>query len=842
MSGRVRNADSLLAIGRSIAIVLVMALFVLTPAPARSSLDVDARPPVAAGTETEMEDRDRVEDIGGRAEARRERRADANGEVAPNALLRAKQEIESRGAPPSDSKARDAGIWNWEWLGPGNIGGRLRSILISPTNPNLMWLGTAGGGIWASVDGGNSWWPRSDFLPSLPVVTLAMDPVDNTILYAGTGELVGSNSSIPGAGIFKSTNGGLTWAQLSNTDNPDFHYVSRLCFRPSTTGWMLAGTATGVWRTTDAGAHWNRIFLPPNGAAVRDVEYSPTNANVIAVGTETDIYLSTDGGTTFPRQSSGANGKIPVSPGDCEITFAPSNPSIIYVSAGKDVPILNDLTDWIYRSTNGGNTWNTFMRTNADRWSNALWVSPTNPNVVVWGGFGDLYRTLDGTTSDQISDWTLYSQGTSAHSDQHVIVAHPGYDGVNNKTVFVGNDGGIQMAGDITNVTSSSGWSNLANNLGCSQFFSGSAAPDGSIVIGGTQDNGSLMVHPADGAQAWSDVAGGDGIFCAVDYTNPQRLFVTGACMWVGRSDNGGQTVTEKMNGFVGAGDGRYFDFLAPLVMDPNNPLVLMAGGKRIWRTTDAANHWGSVRDSLPPVLAPVCTAIDIAKSNSNVIWIGYNNGLISRSTDAGATWTDHPLLPGRWVTDIAINPYVWSEVVVTLGGYATDTVWLTSNAGASWTQRTGTAPYDLPAIQVNTVRYHPLTPNWLYVGTDLGVFASEDKGVTWGFTPADMGNEGPNNVEVDELFWQGTTYLLAATHGRGIYRCAPLPIVYVDLGHVGFEDGSEAFPYNTVSEAVEAYGPGAMISVRAGTYYEPPLVIGKRGWVRATGGIVRIE
>jgi hypothetical protein len=94
----------------------------------------------------------------------------------------------------------------------------------------------------------------------------------------------------------------------------------------------------------------------------------------------------------------------------------------------------------------------------------------------------------------------------------------------------------------------------------------------------------------------------------------------------------------------------------------------------------------------------------------------------------------------------------------------------------------------------------------------------------------------------VEELFWQGTSYLLAATHGRGIYRYKPLPIVYVDKTHVGFEDGTELFPYNTVSEAVSAYGSGAIVSIKAATYDEPPLTISKRGVVRATGGGVRIH
>lgn len=819
------------AVGRALPTVVALATLLLQPSPASGQTESES-----------VEKHEKTEDILARAKARRARRLDGSGRLAEDALIEARRQMDERWLNTGRSKLRDGGIWNWDWLGPGNIGGRVRCIVIHPTNPSIMFAGTAGGGIWRTLDGGSGWWPMSDYIAALPVASLAMDPVNSSIIYAGTGELVGSNSSIPGAGIYRSTNLGLTWTQLAATDNSNFRYVSELAHHPTISGTLLAGTATGLWRSTDSGDNWTRILFPPNGAAVRDVDYHPTIASTIAAGTETDMYLSTNGGSTFVSQTTGASGKMPVNPGDCEIAFAPSNPNILYVSAGKDVPVLNDLTDWIYRSTNSGSTWSTFMPTNADRWSNALWVSPNNPNIVVWGGFGDLFRTLNGTTYSRISEWTRYVDGLSAHADQHAIVAHPDYDGASNRTVFFGNDGGVQKATDVTTVSQTSGWTNLANNLGCSQFFSVSGATDGSIIIGGTQDNGSLRYRPADGEQGWFSVSGGDGIYCAVDPTNPQRFFVTAQFLWVGRSDDGGAHVDPKMNGLAGAGNGRFFDFLAPLVLNPNNPNVLWAGGKKIWKTTNAGDFWSSKRDSLPPAPGPYCTAIDVARSNPDVVWIGYSNGLVSHTSDGGTSWIDHWPPPGRWITDIAINPYAWNEVVVTFGGYDSDTIWYTNSAGISWESRHGQAPYDLPDIQVNTVRYHPIQPDWIYIGTDLGVFASEDKGITWGVTPAGFGNEGPNNVEVDELSWQGTTYLLAATHGRGIYRCTPLDVVYVDLSYSGFEDGSVAHPFNTVAEAVAAYGPGALVSIRSGTYNEPPLLIDKRGWIEATDGPVRIQ
>ena len=118
----------------------------------------------------------------------------------------------------------------------------------------------------------------------------------------------------------------------------------------------------------------------------------------------------------------------------------------------------------------------------------------------------------------------------------------------------------------------------------------------------------------------------------------------------------------------------------------------------------------------------------------------------------------------------------------MTIGGYQTDTVWRTTNGGTTWSQRTGSGENALPAIQVNTIRIHPSNRNWIYVDTDLGVYASEDKGASWSRTPRRGDHEGPANTETAELFWQGDT-LVAATHGRGMYRTRPLSIVYVLAG-----------------------------------------------------------
>jgi hypothetical protein len=229
------------------------------------------------------------------------------------------------------------------------------------------------------------------------------------------------------------------------------------------------------------------------------------------------------------------------------------------------------------------------------------------------------------------------------------------------------------------------------------------------------------------------------------------------------------------------------------------------------------------------------------------VIWIGYTNGEVWQTHDNADTWTrvdgsaPYAILPDRYVTDIAINPKNSNEVFVTFGGYELNDVWYTGDAGDTWEQRTGTAPYDLPAIQVNTIRFHPGNSDWVYIGTDLGIFASEDRGLNWNKTPRHGDHDGPANVEVAELFWQAD-HLIAATHGRGMYRCRPLDIIYVDKSTPQSGNGSLLYPFKTVTEAENAAGPGSQIMVYGNTYDEGGLIFYKRGLIKSTEGSAVIE
>ena len=789
-----------------------------------------------------QEEDDTHENPAEREKLRFHQRTDGDGRILPNALLNAKKEIDAQRV--LEVGRNDAGLWNWEWLGPGNIGGRIRAILFHPTNPNTMWIGSVSGGIWRTDNAGGLWYPIADFMANLAVTSLVMDPTNTNVIYASTGEAFTNSDNLQGAGIFKSIDGGLTWNQLSSTSGVNFQYTNRLAHHPTAANTLLAATATNqIFRSVDGGNSWTFV-LTTRGIAT-DVKYHPVFPNNVLVGTLSDAYFSSDAGVTWTRLTTGAPGKLPASPGRCEVAFAPSTPSIMYIADTAN-------GGEVWRGTAGAASWtrvnagtNYMVGTfNQGAYDNAMWVDPTNPGTFVVGGI-DLWRSTDGgATLTKISNWSNFHNGgpaNSAHGDQHIIISHPAYNGSTNRIVYFGNDGGIQRADDVLTVTQTSGWTNLASDLGITQFYGGSAAPDGSLIVGGAQDNDKLHFTPANGIQNWRQPAAGDGGFVAVDYTNTSRVYGEYVNLAFQRSDDGGATYNPKVNGLGDANSATLSLFIAPFSMDPNTPTTLVAGGRRIWKTVDAGENWTLVRDSIPA--GQRCSAIDIAQGNSNIIWIGYDIGRVSRSFDGGGIWSDVSGLPaGRYITDIAINPSNNAEVVVTLGGYLNNSVWLTTNGGLNWTQRTGSGAKALPAVQVNTVRYHPLNTNWIYVGTDLGVFASEDKGVTWNITPRFAGNDGPVNVEVDELFWQGTDYLIAATHGRGMFRARPRVAVYVDGANPNPGDGTAGNPYRLVRDGISAQGNGTPLFIKSGTYQQGSVVFDRRGPLVPFNGSVIIR
>ncbi len=749
------------------------------------------------------------------------RQRDQNGFIAPNGLAKAIQQGQQmkydanawpgaavpKGAGPQP-KIADLNTNNWQWLGPGNVGGRLRSILINPASPSTMWVGSVGGGVWKTTNGAASFFPCDDWMANLAVGCLVLDPTDPNTLYAGTGEGFNNNDAIQGNGIFKSADGGTTWTQL--TTYAVQNNINRLAVCPTNHLIVLAATGNGVWRSTDGGANWTMTYTNPT----TQVAFNPANGGAaIATGYGVAVY-STDGGQTWTS----ANGLAAA--GRIEFAYAPSSPNLVYASQDNN-------QGSIFQSTDGGvnytlqNTGSNYL--GSQGWyANCIWVDPTNPNNVVVGGL-NLWRSTDGgATLTQISDWTL-GPGTinngnstsplSAHADHHAIVSSPLFDGVNNTTVFFGNDGGLACATNVYTVTTSTGWTILNNNLGISQCYGVAGNPASLVVVAGLQDNGSISGVPAAGTGGWNYWGGGDGGFVASDPTDPHYFYGEYVNLQIYRSTNGavGSTYINGGLGDSGIPPGYNEDdpdapssanFIAPFILDPNNPNTLLGGGSNLWRSVNAkaaTPTWSNIKNGIAS--GDFISAIAVAPGNPDIIWVGYIGGEVyatANGTATNPTWTEKdsgtPNLPQRFCTRIAIDPTNPNIVYATFGGFNADNVYRTTDGGATWNNIAA----GLPAAPVYSIVIAPFNHNYLYVGTEVGVFGSANAGANWS-----AANEGPANVQVQELSWM-RNYLLAGTHGRGTYRIAlgPPTVVVSPTSLVSYVGGNATFSASAIGTA----------------------------------------
>jgi photosystem II stability/assembly factor-like uncharacterized protein len=699
----------------------------------------------------------------------------------------------------------------WEWLGPGNIGGRIRGIVIDPGHPSRMWAASVGGGVWHTQDGGATWATVDDFLGNLACTCIAMDPSDHLTIYAGTGEGFGNVDAIAGNGIF-ATSDGVTWAVLPATRVPEFTYVNRIAVTPS--GVMLAATNNGLFRSADAGrANWTQVL----SARVADVKFDPRDNGCAVAGGGTavpggghggEVWCTTDGGLTWTAADHGTPwwGRV-------ELAYAAKNPDIVYASVQMTSGAL-------WRSEDGGASYqprqthaldgSAAQYLGAQGWyGNAIWAGDlTDENLLIVGGI-NLWRSTDGgDTLTEISTW--WAHPPSPHADQHAIVAHPSYDGTSNRMVFFGSDGGVCAAQDLEAVGREaqppyqSGWTGLDNSFGVTQFYAGAGNTGSGKIIGGAQDNGTLCFDPHQGPQTWTTIFGGDGGWCASDPTDPDVFYGEYVYLNIHRNTDGGASQDRQGDRYI---SGQFFNeankkwdwkpvpysipdamppptgkrpkalFIAPFVLDPNEPDRVLAGGLSLWRTNDAKTpntprtgpSWQSIKDPIgtPDTRGFEISALAVAAGDSDTIWVGHANGAVFRTNDGTAgspTWQPveaAPFPPPRYCTRVTVHPGLKDVVYVAFGGYTRGNLWVTRDGGTTWSDLSST----LPTTPVRAVTVHPRRAELVYAGTEVGLFASEDSGTTWSPT-----NDGPTNCSVDDLFWMGET-LTSVTHGRGMYH-----------------------------------------------------------------------
>jgi len=665
----------------------------------------------------------------------------------------------------------------WEFGGPLNIGGRISALAMHPQDMETIYAGAASGGIFKSINSGQSWEPVFENAVSLSIGDIAIAGSNPDILYAGTGEANAGGGSVTyeGNGIYKTLDGGNSWV---HTGLDNIGSVGRVAVHPSdpqtvyvaAMGRMFSkNTERGVFKTTNGGLSWQKVLYVSDSTGAIDLVMHPLHPDTLFAcmwervrtpdkrhygGVTSGVYRSYDGGNSWTELTSGLPNNSPYV-GRIGIDISLSDPDILYAIYADEVGYF----DGVFKSINGGGNW---VRTNdaalANMYSSFGWwfgrivIDPADPDVVYGIGL-DLYKTINGGNS-----WTNISG--PVHVDQHDLVAHP----LNPNFVVLGNDGGVYLSNNA-----GATWTFL-DNLPITQFYTCEVDEQHpGRFYGGTQDNGTNRTFAA-GLGDWESIYWGDGFYVLVDPVNNNYVYAEYQYGNFARSTNGGQSFSTAMNGIYTA-DRKNWN--TPFVFDPNDPSILYYGANRLYKTINRAVSWQPVSPDLTNgpgnynQVYGTITTIAVAPSNSQFIYVGTDDGNAWKTVNGGTNWINVSNgLPDRWITRVAVDPVDENIVYLTLSGYKYDSyqphVFRSVNAGSTWNDISG----NLPEAPVNDIIVDMDLDSTLYVATDFGVFVSRDLGQYWQM----LGDDLPNVPVVDLDYHHDTRMLVAATYGRSMY------------------------------------------------------------------------
>ncbi len=670
----------------------------------------------------------------------------------------------------------------WSFLGPqpitnGPYSGRLSSVAASRTTSGLYYAGAASGGVWRTDDGGTTWIPLTDALPGTIIGALALDPNNDDILYAGSGEANFANHSLYGRGLYKTVDGGATWTHLAE-DTFGGRTFSRLVIAHDNSQTLYAAIThaggfpervagknhpgvdgpVGVFKSIDGGSTWTLLRGGLPAAPASDIVIHPTNSSLLYAaigrifgGPDNGIYRSTTGGTSWTQLTTG----LPVTPGRISLAIAPSLPDRMYTLITEPATSSGGSaeTDDIYRSNDGGATWSPTNAGNLQAtygwYLSAITVGPTDPDLVFAGGL-NLLRSTDGGG--------VYSNVTPPHVDIHGLTFD--VDG----QLLCANDGGLHISNN-----SGSSWVARNDTLGVVQFYAGlSTHPtDPSFIIGGTQDNGTNRRTTAQ--SGWSSVLGGDGGYTALDHDMPNIVFAE----WQGTGNL--RRSTSSGTGWSWAGTGIVQTdrncFLPPYAFIPGSSTRMLYATHRIYESVDSGQSWSPISEDVTGGGSAAIRALAIAPSNALTVYVATNDGRVLVSRDGGATFelvrSGGTLWP-RVTRELAVHPTQDGLAYLAVSEFGTDQILRASNYGATWVAIDG----DLPDVPANCVaawrRGHGTV---VFLGTDTGVYLSCDDGDHW----RRYGDGMPNVPIIDIVVDHAHNRVIAATLGRGAWSI-PLP------------------------------------------------------------------
>ena len=720
---------------------------------------------------------------------------------------------------------------SWSYVGPTNISGRSTDTAVADKNgQRRIYAAYATSGIWKTDDNGTTWQAIWEHMASTSIGDIAVAPSNPDIVWVGTGEANIFRASMAGVGLYKSTDAGATWQHMGLSDtqtiariivhpaNPDIVYVAA-------TGHEWTDNETrGVFKTTNGGKSWDKIYYKSPRTGASDLVMDPRNPNVLYASmwqrvrrkwsdprvepgyNEGGVIKTTDGGKTWSDVSQGL--PAPEFRGRIGIDLAASKPDTLYAlvdnyeignvpppgsrdAYGRPMPPGKGFIKGadVYRTDDGGKTWrrtsrydeatNKYLDGHSGTYGwvfGQIRVDPTNENTVYSMGLG-LNVSRDGGKT--------FSRVSGMHGDHHGLWIDP----ANPAILYNNNDGGFYQSADAGKT-----WK-FAVTAGGAQFYN--IEVDSSTpfwAYGSVQDHGSYrgQVDLGKGreglaAVSFSNAPGGEGSNHAIDPTNPNIVYSHGFYGNFARTDLGGEPAGGRGRG----GNATNIQpkdpdielraqWMAPFIISPHDGSVVYAGYQFLFRSRNRGDSWEKISPDLTdnnraqigenPTAIPYQTVVAISESpkKKDLLYVGTDDGRLHTTIDGGKEWTEltTKLPVRRWISRAVPSMHEEATFYVTQRGREDDDfaayIYKSTDYGRTFRSITN----NIPAGPVNVIREDPRNPNILYVGTDFGVFVSTNGGDRWEV----LGGNLPSGQVSDLSFHKRDNMLVISTYGRGVW------------------------------------------------------------------------
>ncbi|MBK6444992.1 MAG: hypothetical protein IPO39_02500 [Bacteroidetes bacterium] len=672
--------------------------------------------------------------------------------------------------------------------------GRINCIAFHPNDPSTYFIGVAQGGVWKTTNNGQSWTPITENLPIQRISDIVIDPNNTDVMYISVCdfEYLGFGLNLNGRkrnthyglGVYKTTNGGLSWQATGlsfQLTNGDASLIRKILVRQSNSNHLVACGTNGMYTSTDAGASWTHRM----DSLFWDLVQDPVNPDVLYAASgwvynandgSAAIYKSIDFGNTWTLLNTG----IPLtgSVQRIKLAVAPSDPNRIYaIAVDIDFGLFG-----IYTSNDAGASWQ-FSHpgvnileggdgTNSGGQGNydlGLLVDANDKDLVYVGGI-NIWGSNDGAqTFNPVSHWTL-SYGPTVHADIHFMQQQP-----QTGNIFVCNDGGIYRTPTIFihNWTDANNgipwptvWTNLSSGMQVTSFYRLSSSRNSTgRLMAGAQDNGSFYF---DGSM-WSTIFGGDGMDNYLDPIDDNSIIGSSQYGYFTQSFDGGFS----SNGINANMNGEVAEWTTPIVADYNNYGTFYIGYSNVMKSTDNGFSWAPISSfPIPGFADNEISAMALSNSDPNVLYVGKRvryefgiPGVVYKTTDGGQNWNDVTLgVPDSlYYTCIEINSDDAGVAYISMAGFsAGNKIFRTTDGGLSWQN----ISYNLPNLPINCIKNIPGT-EMLLAGTDIGVYLLDSASSNWGI----YGTGLPNVIVTDIEFNDALNKIYVSTFGGGIWE-----------------------------------------------------------------------